>query len=200
MQIQITELEICKFINTAQDDKENVAPTYYSLPFGGPSTCKECKQEQRSIKFAFDRQIRRNALKTRVLNGQEPSGLLDTGATSAFIAPNDMKYLQPMGIPSNKSVRMPNGIIEKAGEKMIMNNGLRTPANSADAIPSLKTTLVSNSKLADAQYITVYDDEEVNVCNGNTTTILPTRAAVLTADRLEGQTHRVMEGTVASTS
>jgi hypothetical protein len=71
----------------------------------------------------------------RVLNGQEPSGLLDTGTTSTFIAPNDMKYLQPTDIPSNKSVRMPNGIIEKAGEKMIMNNGLRTPANSADAIP-----------------------------------------------------------------
>jgi hypothetical protein len=83
---------------------------------------------------------------------------------------------------------MPNGIIEKAGEKMIMNNGLRTPANSADAISSLKTTLVSNSKLADAKYITVYDEEEVNVYDGKTTTILPTKAAVLTGwrDKLTG--------------
>jgi peptidoglycan hydrolase-like amidase len=78
---------------------------------------------------------------------------------------------------------MPNGIIEKEGERMIMNNILQTHANSADAIQSLRTTLVSNSKLADAKYITVYDEEEVNVYKGNTTMILPIKAAVLTGWR-----------------
>jgi hypothetical protein len=38
------------------------------------------------------------------------------------------------------------------------------------------------------KYITVYDEEEVNVYDGNTTTILPTKAAVLMGwrDKLTG--------------
>jgi hypothetical protein len=135
----------------------------------------------------WERQQKR-ALKERILNGQEPSGLLDSGATSSFIAPQDTKHLIRTGLQSSKIVRMPNGITEKAGEILQMGNGLRNPANTADSIPSLKTTLVSNSKLADANYITVYDREEVNVYDAEMTKVVPTKQAVMTGwrDRITG--------------
>ena len=58
---------------------------------------------------------------------------------------------------------MPNGKQVAAGEKMKLDNQFREPANCADTIPQLKTTLISNGKIADADYITVYDKEKVNV-------------------------------------
>jgi hypothetical protein len=83
---------------------------------------------------------------------------------------------------------MPNGMKEKAGEVLQMRNGLRTLADTADSIPSLKTTLVSNSKLADANYITVFDREEVNIYDAETTQVVPTKQAVMTGwrDRITG--------------
>jgi hypothetical protein len=130
-----------------------------------------------------EKKVVRAALKERVLNGQEPFAWLDSGATSTFIAPHDKKHLQSTGKPSTKRVKMPNGQMEAAGEQMKMNNGLRHPANSADTIPSLKTSLVSNSKLADAGYITVYDENEVNVYDSKDTAIKPTKAAIMTGWR-----------------
>ncbi|KAL7502358.1 hypothetical protein ACHAXN_001427 [Cyclotella atomus] len=93
--------------------------------------------------------------------------------------------MQPI---QSKQVRLPNGTMEPAGEKLTMHNGLRSPANAAISLPSLKTTLISNSKLADAGYVTVYDNEEVNVYDGATTTVVPTKQAVMTGwrDKLTG--------------
>jgi hypothetical protein len=47
----------------------------------------------------------------------------------------------------------------------------------------LKTTLISNSKLADAGYIMVFDKEEVNVYDEATTKVVPSTEAVLTGWR-----------------
>lgn len=85
----------------------------------------------------------------------------------------------PTGQISNKTVKMPNGTKVEAGKKY----GLRQPANTADSIPTLKTTLVSNSKLADAGYTSVFDKDEVNVYDNNTTEIKITGAAVMTGFR-----------------
>ena len=49
------------------------------------------------------------------------------------------------------------------GSKYVLNTGLGAPANTADSIPTLKTTLVSNSKLADAGYTTIFDKNRVNI-------------------------------------
>jgi hypothetical protein len=85
-------------------------------------------------------------------------------------------------------VKLPNGQTVAAGEKLDMGNGLRSLADTADFIPTLKTTLISNSKLADAGYITVFDKDEVNVYNSTTTKIVPTMQAVLTGwrDKITG--------------
>jgi hypothetical protein len=74
--------------------------------------------------------------------------------------------------------------VEAAGEQLELKNGLHKPATStADLIPSIKTSLLSASKLADAGYFTVSDKDEVNVYDSNTTSIKPTKQAVLTGWR-----------------
>jgi hypothetical protein len=89
------------------------------------------------------------------LNGTDLYGWLDSGATSNFIAQKDKQHVKSTGKPSIKRVRMTNGQVEAAGEQMEIQNGLRDPANKADSIPAIKTSLISTSKLADAKYITV---------------------------------------------
>jgi hypothetical protein len=122
------------------------------------------------------------------MNGQEPYGWLDLGATSTFVNPTDKRHLASTGVPSNKQVRLPNGKMERAGEQMTTPNCLCSPENAAISLPSLKTTLISNSKLAGAGYVTVYDGEEVNVYDGKTTQVVPTKQAVMTGwrDKLTG--------------
>ena len=69
------------------------------------------------------------------MNGQEPSGLLDTGATSTFVTEQDTQHLEPTGQASAKKVLMPNGMKVLTGNKYVLKNGLRAPANTADSIP-----------------------------------------------------------------
>ena len=129
--------------------------------------------------------MEKKALKHKVLNGEEPSGLMDSGASSTFVAPHDKKHFQGTGRPSDKRVSMPNGKLEQAGEKLIMKNGLREPANQADSIPTIKRTLVSTSKVADAGYITVFDHDEVNVYEAASTTVQAEHDPVMTGWRDE---------------
>ena len=128
---------------------------------------------------------KKKELRRKVLSGEEPSGIYDTGASSTFVAKKDEKHFQGTGEPSGKVVGMPNGKTERAGEKLIMNNGLRAPANTADAIPSIRQTLVSGSKVADAGYVTVFDPDEVNVYEAEDVTIKADAQPVLTGWRDE---------------
>jgi hypothetical protein len=176
-----------EYINTIDDgeelemDKENVAPRY-SLPFGGSTSSFERLQERRLLKLK-DKRKEKQVLKQRILNGKDPYGWLDSGATSNFIAQKDKHHTKSTGIASIKKVRMANGQVEAAGEQLELKNGLRKPASTADSIPSIKTSLISTSKLADAGYFTVFDKDEVNVYDATTTSIKPTNQAVLTGWR-----------------
>ena len=91
----------------------------------------------------------------------------------------DTKHMMATRLISKKKVSTPNGIKIAAGKQYKLKNGLRILADTADSIPSLKTTLVSNSKLADAGYVTVYNDEEVNVYDTKTTKIRIMAEAVM---------------------
>ena len=122
-------------------------------------------------------------LKRKILSGEDPYGWYDTGATSHFIAGKDEKHLEDTGQPSKKKVNMPNGQMERGGKRLKWNNGLRSPANEADSIPAIRTSLVSTSKVADAGYISVFDDEEVNVYDARTTKITTSSEPVMTGWR-----------------
>ena len=103
---QVEESE--ETINTiiTADDKENEHPPSYRLPFGGNTTSKQRHSERRLERL----KDKKKALRERIMNGQEPSGLLDTGATSTFVTEQDTQHLEPTGQASAKKVLMPNGM------------------------------------------------------------------------------------------
>ena len=58
----------------------------------------------------------------------------------------------------------------KATNTAKLEHRLRDPARTVDIVPSLAdNTLTSASKFADANYISIYDPEEVNIYDGKTT-------------------------------
>ena len=155
----------------------------YHLPFGGATTSRERLSERR-LGYASQRR----AAKQIAEDWDIPTGLYDTGASSTFVAPQDKRHFRATGEKSSKVVSMPNGKLEGAGEKYIMENDLREPANQADSIPSLKKTLVSTSKFADAGYISVFDKDGVQVYDAETTKIVPSQKPVLSGwrDKISG--------------
>ena len=79
----------------------------YHLPFGGSTTSKERHNERRSLRLKEKR--KEKSLKARLESGDEPSGWIDSGASSHYVAPQDKKYCVATGIASDKQVGMPNG-------------------------------------------------------------------------------------------
>ena len=61
-------------------------------------------------------------------------------------------------------------------EERLMEHKLRDPARSCDVVPGItEDSLVSTSKIADAGYITIFDDKEVTIYNASNTQITVTR-------------------------
>ena len=122
-------------------------------------------------------------MKRKAESGEEPYGWYDFGATSTFVAEKDVKHTIKTGLPSNKKVKMPNGQFERGGEQLEMRSSMHAPANKGDSIPGINTTLVSTGKLADAGYVSVFDQEEVNVYDVETTKVLTTNEPIWTGWR-----------------
>jgi hypothetical protein len=151
----------------------------YYLPFGGSTNSAERLQERRVLK-RIDKKKEREALKERIMNDQDPWGWSDSGASSNYVNEENNKHTEATGEASNKKVGMPTGEKVRAGERRRLKNGLRHPANTADTIPGLKTPLVSAGKTVDANYIMVYDKDEVNIYDAETTQVNTTEEAVMT--------------------
>ena len=67
---------------------------------------------------------------------------------------------------------MSTGNVTPAGDIVLLHHNLREPARIVDMVPGIKNnTLISTSKFADANYISIFDQEEVNVYDANTTQI-----------------------------
>ena len=90
---------------------------------------------------------------------------MDLGATSTCIRPDHAKYVNVSDeINSEKQFLNANGSISEAGKKAMLQYDLRQPATDADTVPGLAfNSLLSTSKLADANYVTVFTKDEVRV-------------------------------------
>jgi hypothetical protein len=90
--------------------------------------------------------------------------VMESAATSTVIRAEDEQYINSTNEPSTKVFYNANGTLSRAGNKATLRYNLRNPANEADMVPSLSmNSLMSTSKLADANYITVFTKEEVQV-------------------------------------
>ena len=85
-----------------------------------------------------------------------PSAVMDSGTTSTVIRPEDAQHVIDTKIPSNKIFTVATGEQARGGNQARLKNGLRGAASQAELVPSLKhNSLISTSKLADANYHTV---------------------------------------------
>ena len=106
------------------------------------------------------------------------SAVYDSGATSNCGRIGD--DFEPTNKKSNKVFHMPNGDTAAASAQAKLKLNIREPARTVDMVPDLKhNSLLSASKFADANYITVLTPTEVLIYNGNDLTLRINKDAIL---------------------
>ena len=109
-------------------------------------------------------------MKIGVLKGEIPYGIADSGASSTVGQINDP--FDETNKKSNKIFQMPTGNLAPASEVKHLKHDVRDPAKEVHIVPKVTTnTLISTGKFADANYITIFDKDEVNVYDANDTKI-----------------------------
>jgi hypothetical protein len=127
------------------------------------SKAKDLIVEQRKR----DRQERKWA--KRKMKHDEPSIVVDSGATSTCIRPRDAAHVQILNEQSPKVFINANGTTSRAGNKAKLLYDLRATAIEADMVPNLAmNSLLSTGKMADANYVTVFTQDEVKVFDAET--------------------------------
>ncbi len=111
-------------------------------------------------------------------NGIIPSTVVDSGCTAGVGTSDDL--CRRTGHASRKKFVLPGGEIVNATEIAEYPFKVRAPVQELHITPGVtKNSLLSTSKFADANYITMFDKEAVNIYDANDTTITVTRGAIL---------------------
>jgi hypothetical protein len=111
-------------------------------------------------------------------DGSIPSTVVDSGCTSGVGTTDDP--CRRTGCISNKQVILPNSKIVKATKIAKYPFKVRSPAQELHITPGInENSLLSTSKFVAANYITIFDKEEVNIYDANNTIISVTRGAIL---------------------
>ena len=109
------------------------------------------------------------------------SMIVDSGTTSTigsiFDDRND-KFI-PTGEKSTKVFKVANGIEEKATEKKLLQHKLRPASREVNIVPGITNSLLSTSKLADDDYITIFDKDKVEIFDATNTKVITTRGAII---------------------
>ncbi len=117
-------------------------------------------------------------LRQGIMDGTIPSTIADSGATSGVGTKDDPSHRT--GEPPDKRFILPSGEVIQATEKAEYPLNVRAPANDIHITPGVSQhSLLSTGKYADANYITVFDKDTVNVYDANDTIITVTRDAIL---------------------
>ncbi len=117
-------------------------------------------------------------LRQGMKDGTIPATVVDSGCTSEVGTTDDP--CQWNGRTSNKQFILPGGEIVKATKIAEYSFKVRSPAQELHITPSItENSLLSTSKFAAANYITIFDREEVNIYDVNDTIIAVTKGAIL---------------------
>jgi hypothetical protein len=109
------------------------------------------------------------------------SGLLDTGCTTGVGAKHDANCFHNTGLLSEKVFMLPDQTKIKATNKMQLKHNLRPKASKMNIVSNLHSTLISVPKMADADYIAVFNKNKARIYNATTTTVSPKRDPILVA-------------------
>jgi hypothetical protein len=117
-------------------------------------------------------------LRQGIMDGTIPSTIADSGATSGVGTKDNPSHRTSK--PSDKQFILPSGQLIQATEKAEYPFNVRAPANELHITPSVSQHLfLSTGKYADANYITVFNKNTVNVYDANNTVITASKEAIL---------------------
>jgi hypothetical protein len=75
---------------------------------------------------------------------------------------------------------MPNGKVEGASDNYKLHHGVRHPAKDVHIVPGIEyNSLLSIPKFVDANYIAIFNKDEINIYDANKTTIVVFCSAIL---------------------
>ena len=114
---------------------------------------------------------------TGVLDGSIPLAISNTRATARAFKPSDPS--EPTGIQSTATFGGAFGEQATATTMNKLPHKLCKPARSLHIVPQVQNSLLSASKVVNADYIAIYNKEEVNYYNAKTTKITISEEAVL---------------------
>ncbi len=75
------------------------------------------------------------------------------------------------GLPSEKVFMLPDKTRIRASKKMQLKHNLRPKASKRNIIPNLRSTLISIPKMADVDYIALFDKKEARIYDAMTTIV-----------------------------
>ncbi len=151
---------------------------YSILTNNAPPTCQVNKQDNDLVEQVNNI----NKLKQGVLDGSIPSTIANSRATSSIGTKRDRKRNKfiETGRQLDKAFRMPNGEVEEASNMDKFQHNVRHPAKDVHIVPGIEyDSLFSIPKFADANYVVIFDKDEVNIYNANKTKIIVSHSAIL---------------------
>jgi hypothetical protein len=107
--------------------------------------------------------------------------ILDTGCTLGAGAEHDTDCFHDTGLPSEKVFMLPDKTKIRATNKMRLKHNLWLKARKINILPNLLSMLISVPKIADVDYIAVFDKKEARIYNAMTTIIWATKDPILVA-------------------
>ena len=127
---------------------------------------------------ADTRSLTENELREGVLNGPIPSAAYNTACTSNAGMVGD-PFIQT-GRPSTKFFTVADGHKTPGSIEAKLHHPVRYPARSVDMVPALANQyLLRVNKFAQAGYVTICDNQEVNIYDGRNSKIIVSEKAVL---------------------
>jgi hypothetical protein len=109
------------------------------------------------------------------------SSIMDTGSTLCMGAKHNVDCFHNTGLLSKKVFMLPDKTRIRATNKMRLKHDLPSEASEMNIVPNLHSTLISVPKMADANYIAVFNKKEARIYNAMTTIISATKDPILFA-------------------
>ena len=127
-------------------------------------------------------------LKQMVLNGEVPTAIADSGASSSVGKPMistcgdyalNADPLVHTGRKSTKIFQYGGGSVAPASEVKEFPFDVRGEAKDIHMVPGTQNNLMSTNTFTNENYVKVFDNEEVNIYDANDIEIKTTRGAIL---------------------
>jgi hypothetical protein len=113
------------------------------------------------------------------------TSILDTGCTSGMGAEHDAYCFHNTGLPSKKVFMLPDKTKIKTTNKMQLKHNLWSKASKINIVSNLHSTLISVPKMADPDYIVVFNLNEARIYNATTTIVSASKDPLIIAPRCQ---------------